>query len=115
MKATQAAKMATGDGYSACRNCCLNVPIKGRGLCNPCYSNRLIRYRFAKMEKAPSDCGKPIDVGDTRPLPHEPTLYPPGSPGKILVLCARAMAGVALWHPEDYPTAVKRSYIHKRG
>lgn len=35
-----------------------------------------------------------------RPLP-EPTAYPPGTVGKLLVLESRAMAGVALWHPAD--------------
>ncbi len=111
MQATaEGVKVVAGDGYSSCRNCRLNVPIKGRGLCNPCYNDRMIRHRFSRMGKEPSECGKPIDVGGERPIPHEPTLYPPGSPGKILLLCARAMAGFALWHPEDYPTAVKRSY-----
>lgn len=30
-----------------------------------------------------------------------PTLYEPGTPGKVDILAARLSAGEPLWHPED--------------
>jgi hypothetical protein len=47
-------------------------------------------------------CGTPPPAG-------EPTSEPPGSPGKLLVLQARAAQGVALFHPLDYCPDLERA------
>lgn len=43
-----------------------------------------------------------------------PTLYTPGSAGKIAVLSERALAGLPLWHPEDatYDTERNTALMH---
>jgi hypothetical protein len=45
--------------------------------------------------------GNETDFCGTPPPAGEPTDQPPGSPGKLLVLQARAAARVALFHPDD--------------
>ncbi len=41
-------------------------------------------------------------AGHLLPLdPRGPTLHPPGSPGKLAVLCRRRQRHYALWHPKD--------------
>lgn len=41
------------------------------------------------------------DVQDDAPTSSRPTRFLPGTPGKLMVLAARAALGESLWHPED--------------
>jgi hypothetical protein len=82
-----------------CRHCG-RVPVnRPRGLCWSCYYTPGLRDRYPSTSKF---ARRGVDDFMGRPpLPPAPTLAPPGSPEKVLVLAQRARRHQALWHPGD--------------
>jgi hypothetical protein len=68
----------------------------GKGLCLGCFGDPAVRARFPGLYAAADPSATP-DFNGTPPPPAEPTAEPPGSPGKLAALAARAAAGQALW------------------
>jgi hypothetical protein len=82
-----------------CKSCQLRPGNRPRGLCNRCYMNLTIRE---SMPTIPQNFEvSPVPVTGPFPEPAYPTSAYPGTPEKIAILEARAMAGELLWHPLD--------------
>lgn len=70
-----------------------------RGLCWSCYGKPAIRERYPTRGKFNR---RGVGLGFRRSrLPAEPTIAPPGTEAKVLVMMARAARGESLFHPED--------------
>ena len=70
-----------------------------RGLCHSCWNDPVIRSAY------PSRTSRRTGVADKNgrvPPAAGPTDAMPGSEDKLAVLAARAAAGCALFHPDDY-------------
>ena len=84
-----------------CRHCNHTPANKPRGLCWHCYyiapGVRDLYPRHPRLS-ARDFCDNDYQGFD---LPAETTLEPPGSPGKIAAMTARAEVGVNLFHPQD--------------
>lgn len=76
-----------------CLACRWRVVARSR-LCRACYDDADARERFCVSRKT-------TEAVEDIPLPPEPTDAPPGSLEKIEVMEARALAEVAIFHPED--------------
>lgn len=83
-----------------CRHCHYFVAQKGRrGLCYGCYLKTAVLVLYPITSKY--GLRSPItDSHAPRPWP-EPTASAPGTPDKVAVLAARALAGERLFHPHD--------------
>lgn len=82
-----------------CRHCHRRRVNRSRGLCWACYYNPTISDRYAT---AGGRGRRGICVANESPPPCAmPTAAIPGTEDKVAVLCERAEAGVALWHPLD--------------
>lgn len=86
-----------GNAQRYCSPACQRKSWRSR--CNACPRCGARKNRTSKM------CGKctgnAVAVLPPPSLTPEPTTHPPGSPGKLAVLIARAAAGEVLWHPDD--------------
>lgn len=82
-----------------CRHCGRVYAYKPRGwgLCWTCHQNLFIRVRYVRRERFSR---RGVLDRMAVPLP-EPTAALPGTPEKVAVLEARAMAGTAIFHPHD--------------
>jgi hypothetical protein len=71
--------------------------MRPRGLCNSCYVNPDIRHRYPRFVE------RGVNVeGTGHILPAaEPTDALPGTKAKVRVMAARALAGQAIFHPQD--------------
>ena len=85
-----------------CPICSAPTPISTgatrRGICYRCFKDPSVRESLPPSKYA---CRGVADRCGAAPMPAEPTGHPPGSPGKIEVLCQRAARGERLWHPGD--------------
>ncbi len=81
-----------------CSNCLRNSRLLVRGLCKPCRRNPA---DVAEPSATPGGIRSPISPFIAGRLPARPTKWPPGSPEKMAVMRSRAMAGEAIWHPDD--------------
>jgi len=90
----------------ACRHCERFLVIYSRRLCRFCWAEPDVRYLYPIQQgmnnqyNPTSKAIKDIDRS-TDPLPAEPTEAWPGSPEKVEIMEARALARVSLFHPED--------------
>ena len=70
-----------------------------RALCWPCRQRPEVRAAFRVggkyTRRGVADYNGPVTPADA------PTPAPPGSPGKVAAMEARAAAGVSLWHEGD--------------
>ncbi len=82
---------------SLCVHCHRTKSNRPRGLCWSCYYTPGVRDLFPSTSKYHR---RGVADFDHVPGLPEPTTVPPG-PEKVLVLEARAAAGLSLWHPED--------------
>lgn len=81
-----------------CCHCRKHVAHRPRGLCWSCFNSQAIRSLYPTDPKfGPSVTAV---VGSYR-LPDFPTIALPGSPEKVAILEQRAVAGIALFHPQD--------------
>jgi hypothetical protein len=81
-----------------CRHCGTRRANRGRQLCWTCSQTPGVVDLYAPLRF------DPVDRDDFRgglELPAAATGYPPGTPGKVAVLEARAGQRVALWHARD--------------
>jgi hypothetical protein len=81
-----------------CRHCCKGRINRPRGLCWNCY------YAPGVRDLYPTDPvygHRGICSSGERPAPANPTHHPPGTPGKLDVMVARAEAGEHIHHPDD--------------
>jgi hypothetical protein len=82
-----------------CRNCQKSNANRPRGLCWTCYYTPGVRKNFPSTSKfARRGLG---NFNGNAPLPEQPTLAPPGSQAKIMILMERAAKRQALFHPLD--------------
>lgn len=81
-----------------CVHCCARVVSRPRGLCWPCFHSPGVRslYAIATNSRPGHGLGVANEV-----LPASPTDARPGTPEKVAVMQARAMAGQILSHPDD--------------
>jgi hypothetical protein len=82
-----------------CRHCRMRIATRCRGLCRICYYQSAIRECYGRLPRSCNRQGVAL-TAPTRP-PDRPTAALPGSQDKVLVLMARAEAGVDLWSPDD--------------
>jgi hypothetical protein len=99
--------MIATNGYRLCNYCRKPNSIRARGLCSNCYQKEDIRKEFASALEPVTKLGSGITRAGNREssVPRgcecEPTTHPPGSIGKIMVMCDRASKGLPLFHPRD--------------
>jgi hypothetical protein len=79
-----------------CLHCKLKLPHE-IGLCVRCYKDLTIRHQYENNLVGVETPGR------RKGLLHDPnpTVHPPGTPGKIAVLEERARNGYHLFHPDD--------------
>jgi hypothetical protein len=82
-----------------CLRCGRRPPNRPRGLCWTCYFRSGDRLRYGGHSEFTPWVHR-RDPGSGQRLP-EPTDAPPGSPGKVEALAARAAAGEGLWSRGD--------------
>ncbi len=82
-----------------CRHCQKWVATRPRGLCWVCYYAPGVRELYPAQSRA----SVIVDRFGKFPPPAFPTRARPGTPEKIAVLHARALARCQLWHPDDAP------------
>ena len=92
----------TAWGRPPCRCCGVKPANRRRGLCCGCHADPANRERFPSTSKYAAR-GVAGRNAAALPVPAAPTAAVAGSDEKLLVLVARAAAGVNLWHPLDGP------------
>ena len=85
-----------------CRACKERISNRPRGLCWTCYYSPGVRDQFPSESKyARRGSGGEGDGAAHEVLPAAPTDARPGTPEKIAVMQARALAGQTMDHPDD--------------